>query len=644
MDIQQQTHTTQKPLLFGLGLIVLLILTYLLYSPGLSGIFIFDDTPNLSPMGKYSEYSYWERLWLFLLQGNSGPTGRPISLVTFFLNDPTWPSRQPGRFVATNILIHLFNGVLIFWISFKLAKVTQLVDSKKLGFALLTTSLWLLHPMHLTSVLYIIQRMTELSALFMLAGILFYLCGRESLAIKPIRGLVTLYIGTGLSLVLAILSKENGILMVAYIMTIEFFLLRPFKQHPPKNFNFWFIPAVVIPFISIVVYLGLKTDPNSFTNRDFTLEERVLTQPRILFEYLYQILIPNMGELTLFHDDYIISKNWLDPWTTTPSIVGIIALIVAAFFLKKKSPVLAFGIAWFFAGHLIESTVLPLELYFEHRNYLPLLGVSIAIAYYAYIFYSNHKPIVLAIMGVTLLLFSFITFQNANLWGKPIELGVIWYQNNPHSIRSKQNYLNLVKYHGVPANLVNHKKVEEKKSMLYTSLVLNKLADKCSTNSVTNEDLNQVVSVLNKNIIHISSPIGFEGFMENWKLKKCPNILDDDIEAFLISLSKLKNIQKNHYFAYYVHYWLGGFYQSQNNLSKTIHNLVEAYKYRPNLDMLMLRAEILVSDGQYKEALKALNDTSLLENSFRKKLAIRIKQKELNSLKQLIRSKLVKSK
>ena len=36
---------------------------------------------------------------------------------------------------------------------------------------------------------------------------------------------------------------------------------------------------------------------------------------------------------------------------------------------------LAFGIAWFLVGHSIESTVFSLELYFEHRNYFPGVGL-----------------------------------------------------------------------------------------------------------------------------------------------------------------------------------------------------------------------------------------------------------------------------
>ena len=66
------------------------------------------------------------------------------------------------------------------------------------------------------------------------------------------------------------------------------------------------------------------------------------------------------------------------PWTTLPALASIPALLRLALVVRKKQPLVSLGVLWFFTGHLLESTILPLEIAHEHRNYLPLLGIIIA--------------------------------------------------------------------------------------------------------------------------------------------------------------------------------------------------------------------------------------------------------------------------
>ena len=82
-------------------------------------------------------------------------------------------------------------------------------------------------------------------------------------------------------------------------------------------------------------------------------------------------MLPNLAEMGLHHDDFVISKTLLSPWTTLPAIAGLLALAVGALVLRKKHPLITFGIVFFFVAHALESTIIPLEIAFEHRNYLP---------------------------------------------------------------------------------------------------------------------------------------------------------------------------------------------------------------------------------------------------------------------------------
>jgi hypothetical protein len=115
--------------------------------------------------------------------------------------------------------------------------------------------------------------------------------------------------------------------------------------------------------------------------REFSLLERLLTEARILWMYLAQILWPNVHILGLYHDDIVISTGLRQPLSTLFSVGAwllVLAGIVASA-LWRRGRLLAFGVSFFLIGHVLESTIFSLELYFEHRNYLPSLGIWFAL-------------------------------------------------------------------------------------------------------------------------------------------------------------------------------------------------------------------------------------------------------------------------
>lgn len=624
--------------------ILLLSIAFYSYWPGTQGLFIFDDMPNLSPMGKYVNYSLWENFLLFILEGDSGPTGRPISLATFFMNDTSWPS-NPSNFTLTNVYIHLLNGVLVFWLVFKLGNTLKLSQTQQLSFSLFCTSLWILHPLHTTTVLYIIQRMTELSALFTLSGLLFYLYGREKLSTNPKKGFIFLFIGVGASLTLSIFSKENGVLLVAYILTIEFFLLQPLNIYPTtRKLYYWLIPSVFAPFFLLILYLGDRALLGAgFENRDFSLNERLLTQPRILFEYIHHILLPSTSDMSIFHDDYIISRSLLSPWTTLPSIIGVTILIIMSVVLRKKQPLIAFAIIWFFIGHILESTVLSLELYFEHRNYLPMLGFLIAFSWYFTELFSSHRTIATGLAVLTTLLLSFLLNQNAILWSKPIELVANWHQAHPNSLRTQEAYLNVMKPFGVTEKDLTNEQSSKQLSKPYIRLL--NLRQACQTNSIDSETLSMAIEIFRNNPIHSTASTALTSFISEWLDGSCPDLTTKKAEAFLLTLSSLERTQKSHIFAHYVHYWLSVIYRDKQDLANTMKHLDQAYAFSPDLEVLKLRAAYLTSAGLYTEALEVLNDTSLIEKKgYKSRLALTIKQDEINQLKKTISSNIAPDK
>lgn len=613
--------------------IFILCITYYSYSDGIKGPFIFDDIPNLSPLGQYSALSTWDNFLLFLLEGNSGPTGRPLSLASFYLNDSYWPS-QPSGFIRTNILIHLLNGVLVFWFGLKLAKNLNLKRNIAYIFSFIAFSIWILHPMHTTTVLYVIQRMTELSATFIATGLIFYLYGREQLAINIKKGMLILFIGVGGSLFLSVISKENGILLVGYILVIEIFLLQPNKIIPPRYFYHWLIPVIILPFLFIIYYLVQSVLSNSgvFSSRDFNLIERLLTESRILFNYLYHILLPSVGDSTLFHDDYVVSRSIINPWTTLPSVVGIIFLFVSSLILRTRLPIIAFSLAWFLVGHLLESTVIGLELYFEHRNYLPMLGFFLAGAWY--IVKATPKiRIPIAVTGVILLaLLSFSVMQNASLWGNPKELAAMWYEHHPNSARAQEAYSILVK----PLDNESLTKEQLQKNQQFSYMILLDVQRSCAKNEATNKDLESALELLRSVTIQASSVNALRDLMKAWYSNRCKKISQEELISFLARSTSLKSVKKSALYLHMTYYWLYSLYYDRKDLDMVMRSLDQAYQIRPSIGLLLIQARHLASAGLYEEALSRLSNTTVLEMTTRSRLVLKIRLKELNQLRSII--------
>jgi tetratricopeptide (TPR) repeat protein len=413
--------------------------TYLFW-PALSGPFLFDDFPNLSALADTGGISSAKDLLIFVLSGSSS-LGRPLAFLTFAMNDQAWPS-DPWAFKYTNLMIHLLNGVLVFVLARQLLRLTGVAPAQRRdALALAAMALWLLHPMQLATMMLVVQRMTQLSALFTLAGLAAFVHGREIASQRPLAGYAWLSLGIGAGGLLAVLSKENGILLPLYALVIEATILRAAAiPQPPYYWKLWQATFLWLPLLALLAFFAAIADrfDDEFARRPFTLGERLLTEARIMFDYLGRILIPRLQGSGLFHDDYPISRGLLTPWTTLPAVLGVIAAIGFAWRVRRRWPPLAFGILWFFAGHALESTFLWLELYFEHRNYLPMVGPLLAATYYLFQIPARIRKLAPAALAAVLAFLAFMSWQSATIWGDRTLIATVWAAENPTSPRAQQ--------------------------------------------------------------------------------------------------------------------------------------------------------------------------------------------------------------
>ena len=415
-----------------LFLFLLLLLTVYLYYPGLTGSFYLDDFSNLAKLPIVEIHGFF----YYIFGGFAGPSGRPLSMLTFALQYPAWPD-DPAAFKAVNLALHCVNGILVWLVSLRLIRPLESDRGRQRLFVFFTTAVWLLHPLQLSTTLYVVQRMTLLSALFTLAGIWAYLHYRDDVINRPgPRAYLKFMAPVALCLVLSILAKENGILLLLYIIVIEKTLFAG-RGAGLKN---GLLLALALPLLALLIYLLADLDGimAGYHTRPFTLPERLLTQPSVLLVYLKNILLPVYGAYGLFHDDFPASAGLLAPPYTLFSIAALLLFFLAGLCYRKSAPVFSFAALWFLAGHALEASFVNLELYFEHRNYLPSLGILFGVNYLLLKFIKTRQYRLSAgLVGLMYyMLVMGIFYLELTLWSEPRLQALEWARNKPASERA----------------------------------------------------------------------------------------------------------------------------------------------------------------------------------------------------------------
>jgi hypothetical protein len=347
------------------GLALLLATTALVFAPGLSGPLILDDASNLR------EFQAWlagRTSWIEVVLGNgSGPTGRPLAMLSFVLSGLI-AGDSVSALKSANVLLHLANGALVFAIVRRLR-----VHGANERTALIAAALWLLNPMHASTVLYVVQRMALLSAFFVLLSVVAYLWATAESVRRPATSAVVLFGVVPVLFICAVMSKENGVCAPLLCAAIET-LRRPWRDRRLLVFHALF---ALLPLLAAVTFLPTHLDRfmEPYWIREFSPAERLLTQLRALWSYVGAFLLPGTNRLGIYSDAYAASRTLLDPPTTAIALVAWLASGIAAWLSRRTMPLATLGLLWYASAHALEASFLPLEHYFEHRNYLPSVGI-----------------------------------------------------------------------------------------------------------------------------------------------------------------------------------------------------------------------------------------------------------------------------
>jgi len=512
-------------------LLAFVVLTAAVYWSGLSGGFVFDDFPNI--VDNHGVQPHDATLASLVNAALSSPASefkRPLASLSFAMNylasglDPYWMK-------LTNLVIHLLNGWLVFLLSGTLiqtsvckrtptlmgaasaaiADTVEPVDGSsgaqsiaaegspkaeavpaRIGIvAALIAGGWMLLPINLTGVLYVVQRMESMANLFVLLGLIGYVAGRRRMLGLTVtdcpalslarsgglgrgrsspgtRGFLICIASITLPSAIGILAKETAVMLPLYAVLIEWFLFafrrvddggaaaapetRPVPRRDRRIIGM-FLLLLALPMIAGVAWLlpGIL-DPRTWAGRDFTLSARLLSEARIVVDYIIWTLLPTPDALSFYHDNFLVSHGLLTPWTTLASIVMLAALVGLMLWLRRRQPLAALGIALFLGCQLLTCTILPLELIYEHRNYFASFGLLLAIVPLLAAPPADRAgtppargaftgvPMALpryALMGGLMLCWAVLTALTAYAWGNPLRLAEDLASRAPQSPRAE---------------------------------------------------------------------------------------------------------------------------------------------------------------------------------------------------------------
>ncbi len=415
------------------------LLVVAVYWPGLAGGFMFDDyavivTNPALVIGELTPGALLDAAF----STATGPLRRPLAMLSFAA-DRTLGGLDPRLFKTVNLALHLVNAVLVFVLVRRLMPWLASTGGSAHGAIAACVALaWAVHPVNLSAVLYIVQRMTLLAALFTLVALLAYVALRTAQIAgrpRPRPALPLLVLGFFAGL----LCKETAALLPAFVLVLELAAFR--FRGLPRLQGLRFVAAAAVAVAALVAASVVLDELMArYASREFTLTERLLTEARVMSLYLRMILLPEPTQFALFHDDVAFSSGLFEPATTFPAlaVVGLLVALAA----RGRPPWLAFGAGWFLAGHLLESTILPLELMHEHRNYLAALGplLAVAVAVDAAV---RRRAGVRAVAFTALLIIAvlaLLSHQRARAWVDDLLQMAIEVRHHPASSRTQYEY------------------------------------------------------------------------------------------------------------------------------------------------------------------------------------------------------------
>ena len=584
-----------------LGLSLLAILIIGIYSNTLEAPFVFDDNMNIQNNRSIQLTTFTiEKIVRAGFEGHS--SNRPFANISFALNYYFHQYHVTGYHVV-NILIHITTGIFLYLFVRTTLRLPLLhyKDTTTTWIAGFTVLIWLVHPLHTQSVTYIVQRMNSLAAMFYILSMLLY--AKARLSVAP-RQQWVLFAGCTLAGILALGSKEIALTLPFFLLLYEWYFFQDLSFVWFKRYFLSFGGFLILLVLLVWAYMGTDALHNILFvagDFDFTLTERVLTEFRVIIVYLRLLLWPHPSQLNIDYD-FPLSHSLFDPITTLFAIGTIIGAMGLALYLAKKERLLSFCILWFFGNLVIESSVIMLDILFEHRTYLPsmllsLLAVMLVVRYI--------KLPWLQIVGLctVALVYSIWTYERNSVWANEVALWRDCVEKSPYKARPHTNLGYALMRQGKIEEAVYHYSEALRIAPNY-ALAHNNLGDALARQGKVAEAVRQYTEALRlrPDYAEAHNNLG-NALMDTGKVEEAVN-----------HYTKALQLSPN---SALFHNNLGSALASQGRAEEAMHHYNEALRLSPNSAWVYNNlGNLLTRQGRIEEAVRSYNEALRLNPNY----------------------------
>lgn len=507
-----QPEIDKKQLLLILAALIAAV--WCAYYPSISVPFYLDDYDSIIENPLIHSKSLEPLL-------NSGLIYRIVGYITLWGNYHIH-GLEPAWYHAVNIGIHTINGILVYFVAKSLFDFFPHSGRGVFGnqiainrfWALAIAMLWVLHPLNSLPVIYVVQRLTSIVALFMLLTIIFYIRSRKC---STLTAAVPFMAITAICCVAGLFAKQNFVVIFVFLYFWE--LVTGSLRVRRNLLRLTAAGLIALVFIGPLPFMaGFWQSLDSFT-RDAYAPDRLhyfYTQMIVLWDYIFRFFLPLQSQLNIHFE----LKDSFEPLVAL-AMLAHIGVVTAAMKLRRKMPLLLVGIILFYSSHTVESFIIPIkDLAFEHRTYFGNLGLLLALAAVIKHYLYTQDVTKERLGGMYVAIFSicvlgmFGIFNRAVQWQDPVSFYEREVQLSPEHARANASYGN---------ELAKLGRMEEAEKYLKKSIELN-IANGTITAGVLNSYMNvlyqqrkfqKAAPVVMMGLKHIHHPIRRSTLLSN---------------------------------------------------------------------------------------------------------------------------------
>ena len=589
------------------GFLIVLVLAWFCYRPAFSGAFQLDDVSNLADLAQVEDVSSATD---FILSGTAGPAGRPLSLLTFALQAGEW-EQGASAFLRVNVLIHLINAMLLAWCLYLLTRTQDEKRQCAVLVAVAAASAWVIMPLLASASLLVVQRMTTLSALFTLLGLGGYLLARSNIDTRPGAALTGMSISLAVGTLAATLAKETGVLLPAFVLVLEVTVLVRPTGLSRRQWRVWQSLFLIVPTAAVVAYLASRLPYADWVvaRRDFNAWERLLTEARVLWIYLQKALIGIPGQLGVYQSAPVISRTLFD-LPTMLACASWLVLTATAIVWRRRVPLLALAVLWFLAGHIIESSIYPLEVYFEYRNYLPMIGPVYALCSYLMLRSNQIRRAGLVVLSIYLAISAYFLFSFASISGEPSLASRYWALKYPNSLRAVTRMVTFQLAEEGPLRAMTTIDRFAIEYPRFAYLRIQELNLRCV--HARKQDHTLVLEELERDLpgadFTYSAGTMLSQLFTTVTTIDCNGVTPDTVASLAMMLRSNPRYLSNPSYNQFHYKLLAGIARQQGDYDTTIASLRKAIEYRPSSELNMMMVTALSGAGDFAAAIEFIDN------------------------------------